>query len=189
MGKQARSAKATDCRDGLRSALKSQYHATLAMLRSSIRRCPDDLWTDAGGHANPFWRIAYHTLFYTHLYLQPNNRVFRPWEQQQKGIQQMRNPPRRQPYTKAEVLTYWRICDSMVDDAVDALDLRAPHSGFGWYRIPKLEHQLVNIRHIQYHEAQLADRLRAAAGVGVGWADARRSVLGRRRGPARAAGR
>jgi hypothetical protein len=57
--------------DALRSALKSQYHATLAMLRAAIRRCPDDLWTGSGGHANPFWRIAYHTLFYAHLYLQP----------------------------------------------------------------------------------------------------------------------
>jgi hypothetical protein len=77
-------------------------------------------------------------------------------------------------YTKAEVLAYWRICASMVDDAVDALDLTAPQSGFSWYKIPKMEHQIVNIRHIQYHEAQLADRLRVATGAGVGWADARR---------------
>ena len=27
----------------------------------------------------------------------------------------------------------------------------------------KLEHQLVNLRHIQHHAAQLADRLRSAA--------------------------
>jgi hypothetical protein len=57
----------------------------------------------------------------------------------------------------------------MVDGAVDAMNLTARHSGFGWYPIPKLEHQLVNIRHVQYHEAQLADRLRTATGKGVGW--------------------
>jgi hypothetical protein len=99
------------------------------------RRSTDriDLWTGSGGHTNPFWRVAYHTLFYTHLYLQPTNR-----------------------------------CDSAVDDAVNALDLNAPHSGFSWYEIPKLEHQIVNIRHIQYHQAQLADRLRKATGGASG---------------------
>jgi len=163
--------------EALRSALKSQYHATLAMLRGAIRQCPDDLWASRGEHASPFWLIAYHALFYTHLYLQPNNRTFSPWEHHQRGIQHMDRPPRStwRPYTKAEVLAYWKVCDSMVDDAVDALDLNARHSGFSWYRVPKLEHQIINIRHIQYHEAQLGDRLRSATGAGIGWADARRS--------------
>jgi hypothetical protein len=80
-------------------------------------------------------------------------------------------------YAQADVLAYWHICESLVDDAVDALDLTARRSGFSWYKIPKMEHQIVNIRHIQYHEAQLADRLRAATGVGVGWADARRKSM------------
>ena len=170
--------------EALRSAFKSQYHAALTMLRAAIRRCPDDLWFRRDGHANPFWRIAYHTLYYTHLYLQPTNRGFRQWEHHQRGIQRMRRPMKRwRPYTKAEVLAYWSICTSMVDDAVDALDLDDPKSGFSWYKIPKMEHQIVNIRHIQYHEAQLADHLRVATGAGVGWADARR------RAKARASGR
>jgi hypothetical protein len=42
-------------------------------------------------------------------------------------------------------------------------------SGFSWYRMSKLEHQFVNLRHIQHHAAQLADRLRSAAGVGIKW--------------------
>src|SRR5206468_8768367 len=100
-----------------------------------------------------------------------------PWDPQPGGIQDSDKPLRtRRPYTKAEVLTYWSICESLVDDAVDALDLNNPRSGFSWYKIPKMEHQIVNIRHIQYHEAQLADRLRVAIGAGVGWADARRSA-------------
>src|SRR3989475_7730079 len=181
--KRKRSADSTIAMEALRFALKSQYHATLAMMRTAIRRCPDDLWTGSDGHANPFWRIAYHTLFYTHLYLQPDNRVFRPWGQHQRGIQHMDRPLRtRRPYAKAEVPTYWSICESLVDDAVEALDLHSPQSGFSWYKIPKMEHQIVNIRHIQYHEAQLADRLRVATGAGVGWADARRSVHARATG-------
>ena len=54
-------------------------------------------------------------------------------------------------------------------DAVEALDLDSDESGFPRYPIPKLEHQLVNIRHLQHHAAQLADRLRNQAGVGVEW--------------------
>ena len=71
-------------------------------------------------------------------------------------------------------MAYLSICESMVDDAVDALDLRDPKSGFSWYEVSKLEHQLINIRHIQYHEAQLADRLRAATGAGVNWESMRK---------------
>jgi hypothetical protein len=33
--------------------------------------------------------------------------------------------------------------------------------------MPKLEHWMVNIRHIQHHTAQLEDRLRARAGLGI----------------------
>jgi len=63
--------------------------------------------------------------------------------------------------------------DSMVDSAVDAMDLASTESGFYWYKVSKLEHQLVNIRHIQHGAAQLADRLRTANGIGVRWVGAR----------------
>jgi hypothetical protein len=57
----------------------------------------------------------------------------------------------------------------LVDEAVDGLDLASPQSGFPWYKVSKLEHQLVNIRHIQHHTAQLVDRLRAADDIGIKW--------------------
>jgi hypothetical protein len=53
------------------------------------------------------------------------------------------------------------------------LDLDANESGFSWYRMSKLEHQFVNIRHIQHHAAQLIDRVRSAADVGIRWVAAR----------------
>jgi hypothetical protein len=52
-----------------RSVLKSQYHAALAMVREAVERCPADEWSNAD-HKNAFWQVAYHTLFFTHLYLQ-----------------------------------------------------------------------------------------------------------------------
>lgn len=163
----------------LRSILKSQYHASLAMLLETLERCPDDVWS-GDEYKNSFWQIAYHTVFISHLYLQPNHAAFRPWEhhqaevQHQDGIAGPADPDSTlplvpEPYTRAQVLEYWKVCDRLVDDAVDALDFANPESGFYWYKVSKLEHQFINIRHIQHHTAQLADRLRAAADIGISW--------------------
>jgi len=165
-----------------RSVLKSQYHAALAMLGEGIQHCPCDVWLNTD-HKNAFWQIAYHTLFFTHFYLQPDERAFRPWEHHQSEVQHpdgLAGPPDPnsqlplipKPYTKGQVLEYWRFCDEMIDDAVDKLDLENPQSGFPWYQMSKLEHQFVNLRHIQHHAAQLADRLRSAANVGIKWVGA-----------------
>ncbi|MBS1910667.1 MAG: hypothetical protein JST22_01650 [Bacteroidetes bacterium] len=170
--------------DALRAILKSQYHAALAMLGDAIRRCPDEIWFSKE-HLNAFWQIAYHTLFFAHLYIQPNEAAFRPWEHHQADVQYpdaIPGPPDPQstlplipePYTSQQVLAYWKMCDEMVDPTLDVLDLHDSQSGFSWYPIPKLEHQIVNIRHIQHGAAQLADRLRASAGIGIDWAGARR---------------
>lgn len=78
------------------------------------------------------------------------------------------------PYTTSQVLAYWKHCDDMVDAAVRSLDLQSSESGFHWYRFPKLEHQIVNLRHIQNHTAQLGDRLRASTGTGIRWVGAHR---------------
>lgn len=177
----------------LRSALKSQYHATLAMLRQAIELCPDDVWSQLG-HGAPSWRIAYHALYYTHLYLQPGEASFTPWEHHQTGIQDLDDvpaPPHLQellelahrppqtgvPYTKEEVLAYWDICDQMVAGAVDALDVLALETGFSWHMPSrsKVEQQVNSIRHIQHHTAQLAGRVHEASGVGVGWVSSRRT--------------
>ena len=115
----------------------------------------------------------------------PEEAAFRPWKGHQADVQNPDGlapededvsaglPLIPKPYARDEVLAYWRSCDDMVDDAVDALDLQSPNSGFGWYHMSKLEHQLVNLRHIQHHAAQLADRLRAATDTGIRWVGAR----------------
>ena len=61
----------------------------------------------------------------------------------------------------------------MIDDAVDVLDLDSAECGFSWYRMSRLDHQFVNIRHIQHHAAQLIGRVRSAADVGIRWVSAR----------------
>jgi len=166
----------------LRRALKSQYHAALAMLKETIEQCPDDLWFSED-HRNACWQVAYHTLFFAHVYLMPDKAAFRPWDGHQNEVQHPDGIPGPadpasslpllpRPYTKSEVLAYWTICDGMVDAALETLDLSRPDSGFSWYPMPKLEHQILSIRHIQHHTAQLADRLRFATDTGTRWVGA-----------------
>jgi len=166
--------------DMVRAALKNQYHASLAMLRQGIEKCPDDLWYNKD-QANAIWQTAYHTLFFTHLYLQPNEQSFRPWKHHQGNVQCedgiAGGPPKPgstlpllpEPYSREQVLEYCMFCDAMVDSALDSFDLLSPESGFSWYRVSKLEHQIINIRHIQIGAAHLAARLRAALNVGLNW--------------------
>ncbi|MCB2156301.1 DinB family protein [bacterium] len=168
----------------LRDVLKSQYHAALAMLRQCVEPCPDDLWISRE-YRNTFWQLAYHTLFFTHLYIQPDSESFQPWEQQVSNVQcpdcipgppdpTSDLPPIPDPHTREQILQYWDFCDGLVNDAIDSMDILSPESGFWWYKVPKLEHQLVNIRHIQHGAAQLADRLRLKLDVGIDWRGAKR---------------
>jgi hypothetical protein len=174
-----------DADAAVRAALKSQYHAALAMLRQAIELCPDAVWA-AKDHRNAPWQIAYHTLFFAHLYSEIDEHAFRPWIHHVADVQVpdgIPGPPDPEsplpliadPYPKAQVLEYCDFCAARIDGAVDAMDVFAPESGFSWYPIPKLEHQILNVRHIQHGAAQLADRVRAAADEGVDWVGARRA--------------
>ena len=163
----------------LKTSLKNQYHASLAMLRQAIEQCPEDLWY-SNEQVNAFWQVAYHTLFFTHLYLQPHQAAFRPWKDHQANVQYEDaiagpNDPNSslpllpEPYSREQVMEYWRACDEMVDSAVARIDVFSNESGFRCYKIPKLEHQIVNIRHIQLGASQLAARLRAKMNIGLDW--------------------
>lgn len=169
--------------DAVRSALKRQYGAAIAMLRDAVERCPDDLWFDERP-TNRSWQVAYHALFFAHFYLGRDEHAFVPWSRHQGDVQYPDGIPGpadpasplplcATPYSRADVLAYADFCAERVDREVDALDLAAETCGFPWYPIPKLDHQIVNIRHIQHHAAQLADRVRAAADVGVRWVGSR----------------
>jgi DinB superfamily len=161
----------------VRSALKSQYHAALKTLHQVIEKCPDAMWNDPNDGAARFWRVAYHTLFYAHFYLQQDEKAFIAWSRHRDEAQFIQSvpwdghrPPKSyEPYTRDELLAYCDDCNRMIDAGVDALDLSAPQCGFPWYRMPTLEHQLVNIRHIQHHSAALSSRLRRSAGIEIDW--------------------
>ncbi len=156
------------------SIIKLQYGAALEMLNSAVIECPDDTWDDTK-YKNPFWHIAYHTLFYTHLYLHPREEDFVPWEKHRNESQHLGPlpyPPHDTPeifeqYTKEDILTYLDLCVDQVGAKRPDLDLNT-QSGFAWLPFGKLELQFYNIRHIQHHAGQLIDRL-GAQGLSINW--------------------
>jgi hypothetical protein len=156
-----------------RPVIQSQYLATLAMLEQAVKGCPAALW-DAPEPANRFWQVAYHTLFYTHLYLQESESAFRPWAKHRDDVAELgaqdaaNGQDALPPYTVDEVLEYLAFCREEVARQIPGLDL-AQASGFYWLPFDKLELQIYNIRHIQHHTGELAERLGTRAGIDVEW--------------------
>jgi len=151
-----------------KSVIKSQYRASLAMLQQAVEQCPESLWAD-DTYANPFWRVAYHTLIYTHFYLGQTEADFTPWEKHREGLQLLGpEAPDANPFSKAEVLSYLAHCLEQVETQVEAADLAA-ESGFHWLPFDKLALQFYNIRHIQQHTGELCERLGAHGEIEVDW--------------------
>jgi hypothetical protein len=156
--------------------IQSQYLAALAMLEQAVLKCPQELWT-ARDDKNKFWHIAYHSLFYTHLYLQDKESDFRPWENHRDEYQYLGPlplPPHDLPkigeaYSKENVLAYLAFVQTQVRERVPALELDGP-SGFDWLPLGKLELQLYTIRHLQQHNGELYERL-GRAGIDLPWID------------------
>jgi hypothetical protein len=153
----------------VKDVVKSQYHASLEMLGQAIVKCPDSLWNDRE-YKNPFWRVAYHALFYTHLYLQDSLEGFSPWGEHKEDYEALGRdcPQDGQPYTKDQVLEYCELCGEQVEEQVAALEPDAP-SGFHWLPFSKLELQFYNIRHLQQHTGELCERLGARGDTKVDW--------------------
>ncbi|MCE9559513.1 MAG: hypothetical protein K8R88_11230 [Armatimonadetes bacterium] len=157
----------------IKRALKGQYKAGLAMLRECIEVCPEDMWS-AGEHPRTFWRIAYHTLFCTHLYLMTEEAAFVPWELNQSQARILWDddeegvPPVETTYSQAQMLEYLGMVEAGVDGWVELVDLDSDQSGFSWYSIPKLDHQILNVRHLGVHVGQLSELL-MARGIDTGW--------------------
>jgi hypothetical protein len=160
----------------LKQIIQSQYLASLEMLKAAIQGCPEGLW-DSPKHKNRFWHVAYHCLFYTHLYLQPSEEEFEAWDKHRDEYEFMGPipwPPHHEPqigdpYTKTEVLAYLEICQQQVKELIPEVNLASEESGFHWLPFNKLELQFYNIRHIQQHTGELCERLGTEAGLDVDW--------------------
>ncbi len=171
----------------IRTAIREQYHAGLAMLAQSVELCPDDLWAVSRPTQDEerridraYWRIAFHSVYFTHLYLGQGEVDFQPWPNRRQGEHEgmWRKPWDREPYelpegvepqTKEEMLDYIGFVDRLIDPTVDTLDLDREDTGFPWYKdMTKLSHELMNLRHLQGHIGQLCELL-LARDIDIDW--------------------
>lgn len=161
----------------LRASLRRQYGAALRMLREALATCPPEAWNAAPVGV---WQLAYHALFFTHLYLMPDEASFAPWPghrgdvQHGDGLPGPADPDDHRPllppaYAQDDVLAYLAWIEERLERWIAMLDLASASSGFSWYPVPKLDHQLVNLRHLQHHAAQVVQRVRDAGGDPGGW--------------------
>jgi hypothetical protein len=160
----------------MRTALWRQFGAAIDMLDNALVACPASLWTARlwnapQGHSFPpwippefseFWYLAYHTLFWLDLYLAgcPEEEFAPPapfvWTEGDPAV----SPER--PYTKEELRAYLaalrRTCRATLSALTDERARQSvPH--YGWARgqsVSFLELQLLNLRHVQEHAAQLS---------------------------------
>jgi hypothetical protein len=157
------------------TVIQSQYYASLMMLKQSIDKCPEELW-NRPQDSPAFWQIAYHALFYTHLYLQPEEKDFIPWEKHIENYHLLGAtpwPPHEKPeigeaYDKEAILEYLVLCFDEVEQVVPQLDFESG-SGFDWLPFGKLELQFYNIRHLMQHTGELSTLLNERAGILIDW--------------------
>jgi hypothetical protein len=148
---------------------KSNQGTISVMTRQCLSDCPEGTWL-AGHHPRNFWRIAYHALFYTHLYAMPTEHDFVPWEKHREVTVLWENPPVEEPYTKEELLSYLDYIDANIEAWVDNLDLESTESGFSWYpNLEKLDHQILNIRHLAGHMGQLSELVMSDGVSEIDW--------------------
>lgn len=155
--------------------IQDQFECAMLMLEEAICKCPESLWNN-DQYTNRFWHIAFHSLYYTHLYLQESQQSITPWVKYRTHYQYLGPLPWRKQelpviadaYTPGELLEYLALCKNEIIQKVPHLQWEA-ESGFAWIPFNKLGLQIYNIRHLQHHTGQLIDRLRSRENIEVHW--------------------
>ena len=136
--------------------LKQQYHSTLAMLTSAVEGCPENLWGKAFAGV-PFWREAYHALFWMHNFLGgPDKRFqFQPF-----GVDidpRLFTPPNN-TCERAEALGYAEQTAATIDQVFETLtlDVLGSSDSYDESDFRSVYHRLMyGLRHVQHHAGKL----------------------------------
>lgn len=156
--------------------LVKQFDASLCMLHQCIRNCPESIWTSRLLELR-FCQVAFHALFFTDYYLESSPDSFRgqrfhiDHEHIFRDYEELEYRPQVLTYEQEFVTSYLFFCrqkaaDVICNETIDTLD--GP-SGFERKEFTRAELHVNNIRHIQYHAAQLSYKLRLENQNGVEW--------------------
>jgi hypothetical protein len=164
--------------DTLKELLAHQYEASLSTLNLAIARCPDASWNGPVAKWK-FCQAAFHTVFFSDVYLQPSDDIEalkrQPFHIEHKGVfrdyEEMEDRQQVLLYDKPFVLSYLLNVRRKAQETIarESADILAGPSGFHWRKCSRAELHVYNIRHIQHHAAQLSLRLRLDANVDIPW--------------------
>jgi hypothetical protein len=147
-----------------KTSIWQQFGASINYLETTISACPDSLWSaalwqtpDTRPERGQFWYVAYHTLFWLHLYLTGTEDGFLPPPPFTLIEQDEHGPFPERPYTKAELLHYLdegrekckTTIESLTEDGARRL------CSFGWGEVSFHELLIYNFRHVHGHTSQL----------------------------------
>ncbi len=153
-----------------KSAISSQFGASLDMLAGIIEACPDEVWSDSRMQPQ-FWYLVYHTLFWLDRYLSGDSEDFAPPPpftlEEMKPDGEM--PP--EPFAKAELLGYLEHGRKKCRDVIARLtdEGAAGRHRFGWGEASFAELLIYNLRHVQHGVGQLNLMLRQSTDHAAEW--------------------
>ncbi len=137
----------------LKEAVWKQFGASIDMLENAITLCPIEFWdTD-----KKFWYNAYHCLFYLDYYLTLEPEKFSPPQPYTLSEFDPSGAMPERTYSKDELLAYLKASREKCYNFVAGLtDEVANERWVNEYRnFSVFEILLYNMRHVQYHAAQL----------------------------------
>src|SRR6266480_3315026 len=132
----------------LRQVLQSQFEAALSMLKDCVAECGEKYWEGKIANAT-FRQIAYHTLFFTDLYLSASKEDFQLRDLHKVGGDE-RGTTLSTGLSKDETLEYVKICRQKVIDSLAAETAQSLQGPSGFRKCSRIELHIYNIRHIQH---------------------------------------
>jgi hypothetical protein len=149
--------------DPLVTELERQYQSTLAMLTSAIEGCPEELWSNEFAGV-PFWREAYHALFWMHNFVGGKGKSF-SFEPFGVDVDPRLFTPPNNTCDRAQALGFAAQTAAYIDEVFAGLSLDALREAdrYDESDFRSVYHRLMyGLRHVQHHAGKLTAYLNLA---------------------------
>lgn len=142
------------------SEIKSGYLANLEMFILAVTNCPDGFWDKTCGDNSPFWKEAYHCIFWIHNFLGDGKKRFerKPFG---KDVDPRLFKPASNRCSKEEILNFAEETKRFVHDVFAEMsdsDLLC-EDGYGDGHRNVLHRLIYGLRHGQHHTGKLTGYL------------------------------
>lgn len=142
------------------SELKTQYKAALEMFRLAVVNCPDTFWDRVFGDDSPYWKEAYHCIFWFFNFLGDSRKEWTPVPFGKDIDPRLFKKP-LVSCTRDEILAYADTTEELLEATFSSMTLEELERRDGgqeenWTVVNKL---LYGLRHAQHHTGKLTGYL------------------------------